>query len=396
MAAILASRGNTEMVRKEGPEVDFYDGFKIVDSFKKFVTAGDLGGTKERLMLYGQSEDGDVERIIRVNWFGEEVESVKDMFVEYKTILEENQLKQPERAVLGCAGIIEDKGKYCNFTNIALEVSTEELAEMGLRVELINDFFANAQQIPWLKEIEREELPHKYEQENPRPNDSKAMAVLGPGSGLGVASIFWNEEKGTYYPQPSEGGHKAWSPRNELEWSLYNYLKTEVAHGRDPDIETVASGRGLANIVKFLCYGRLPKGKGKKLSKIKDSRKGGGFREFVKAISVEEPQVAGREIIQAYKDKKFSVLLNCTMNIFVDAVAAAARDVVHDFCAYNGVYISGGNARRLKKKFLSGRFMEVFDQSYEHTDKLRGTPVYLATSKTLGTDGAARYAFSRD
>ncbi|MFC1714581.1 glucokinase [Candidatus Poribacteria bacterium] len=383
------------MARKEGPEIDFYEGFKVADSFQKFVTAGDLGGTKERLLLYGQREDGTVEKIVRANWFGEEVESIKDMFAEYHTILQDNNLKQPEEAVLGCAGIIEDEGKYCNFTNIALEVSTEELAEMGLDVELINDFFANAQQIPWLKELDREEIPHKYEPENPGPNPSKAMAVLGPGTGLGVASIYWDEEKG-YHPQPSEGGHKAWSPRNDLEWSLYNYLKAEITDGRDPDVETVASGRGLANIVNFLCYGRLPKGKkDKKIQKIKDLRKGSGFQKFVKNINAEEPQVAGRQIIRAYKDKRYSVILKYAVNIFVAAVAAAARDVVHDFCAYNGVYISGGNARRLRKAFLSGRFMEVFDQSYEHTDKLRGTPVYLVTSRTLGTDGAARHAFSR-
>ena len=384
------------MVRKEGPEIEFYDGFKVADTFKKFVTAGDLGGTKERLMLYGQSENGDISQIVRVNWFGEEVESIKDMFVQYQAILRENQLKPPERAVLGCAGVIEDDGKYCNFTNIALEVSTEELAKMGLRVELINDFLANAQQIPWLKGIDREEIPHKYEPENPRPDDTRTMVVLGPGTGLGVASIFWSEERG-YYSQPSEGGHKAWGPKNELEWSLYNYLKAEVTDGRDPDVESVASGKGLANIVKFLGYGRLPGGrKDKQLLKLRDARKGSGFRKFVKSIREEEPQIAGREIVQAYKDKRFPALMKCTMNIFVDSVAAAARDVVHDFCAYNGVYISGGNARRLKKNFLSGRFMEVFDQSYEHTDKLRGTPVYLATSKTLGTDGAARYAFNRD
>ena len=49
------------MVRKEGPEIEFYDGFKLADSFQKFVTAGDLGGTKERLVLYGQAEDGAIE-----------------------------------------------------------------------------------------------------------------------------------------------------------------------------------------------------------------------------------------------------------------------------------------------------------------------------------------------
>ena len=170
------------MAKKMVPEIEFYDSFKTADSLQKFVTAGDLGGTKERLVLYGQSENGDIEKIIRANWFGEEVESIKDMFAQYHAILKENGLTQPEEAVLGCAGIIENEGRYCNFTNIALEVSTDELEEMGVHAELINDFFANAQQIPWLKEVEREEIPHKYKPENPKLTDSKAMAVLGPGT----------------------------------------------------------------------------------------------------------------------------------------------------------------------------------------------------------------------
>jgi glucokinase len=161
-------------------------------------------------------------------------------------------------------------------------------------------------------------------------------------------------------------------------------------------VETVASGKGLANIVNFLCYGKLPKAKNsKKVPKIKVLRKDSKFAKFVEAVNGEEPQVAGRRIIRAYKAKRFRPVVKYAVDIFVDAVAAAARDAVHDFCAYGGVYISGGNTRRLRKRFLSPGFMEVFDQSYEHTDKLRQTPVYLVTSRTLGTDGAARYAFDR-
>jgi len=381
------------MLDKGAPEIELYDGSEKSKSYKRLVTAGDMGGTKERLVLYGQDEDGNIEKLIRVNWFGEDVESVADMFVQYNDILKNSNLPQPDEAVLGCAGIIENGGTYCNFTNIGLEISTDELEKMGVHAELINDFFANAQQIPYLKDEEKTEIPHIYKQSNPKPNDSRTMVVLGPGSGLGVAPVYWDADKG-YHPQPSEGGHKAWSPRNELEWNLYSYLKSELTEGRDPDVEMVASGRGLTNIVNFLGHGRLPKGK--KYDKIKDLRKNRNFRDFADTINAQEPQVAGRSIIEAYKDKEFRALMKCAVEIFIDSVASASRDVVHDFCAYNGVYISGGNARRLKKDFLSKRFMEVFDQSYEHTDKLRGTPVYLVTSKTLGTDGAAHYAFNKE
>jgi len=374
-------------------EIELYDDFEKADSFSDFVTSGDLGGTKERLALYGRDGDGNVARLMRVSWFWKDVQSVRDLFVDYHRILQERGLDPPKTAVLGCAGPIDDGGRYCKFTSIDLEVSTVELEKMGLHVELINDFFANAQQIPYLGQEDKREIPHKYEPADPRPSDCRTMVVLGPGSGLGVAPVFWDEEKG-YYSQPSEGGHKAWSPRNDLEWSLYNHLKSGVANGRDPDIELVASGKGLANVVNFLCNGTLPKGA--ITDEINVVRETEAFQSFVESLNDAEPQLAGRQIIRAYKAKQHRAALKRAIHIFVDAVAAASRDAVHDFCAYGGVYLSGGNARRLKKHFLSGRFMEIFDQSYEHTDKLRQTPVYLVTSRTLGIDGAARYAFNRD
>lgn len=380
------------MPNENAPEIETYDALANVDSFVEFVTAGDLGGTKERLALYGRDENGNVEKVIRVSWFWKNVQSIEDMFVEYHGILQQKGLSPPEDAVLGCAGVIDDGGRFCRFTSIDLEVSTAELEKMGLRAELINDFFANAQQIPWLSDEDKTEIPHKYEPQNRKANDCRTMVVLGPGSGLGVAPVFWDEEKG-YYSQPSEGGHKAWSPRNDLEWSLYDYLRKKATDGRDPDAELVASGKGLTNVVRFLCHGKLPKGS--KTDNIKAIRETEDFQSFVETLDVGNPQVAGRQIIRAYKDKEHRAALKCAVHIFVDAVAAASRDAVHDFCAYGGVYVSGGNARRLKKHFLSGRFMEIFDQSYEHTDRLRQTPVYLVTSRTLGTDGAARYAFNR-
>ncbi len=387
------------MSEKAGPRIERYRGFKKADSYKEFVTAGDLGGTKERLALYGRDKRGNIEIIIRVSWFYKDVKSIADIFVEYHRILKKRGLRRPKRAVLGCAGPIEDGGRYCRLTNINLEVSTAELEKLGLSVELINDFFANAQQIPCLKKKERQKIRHNCKPENhdakkkSKNRKCRTKVVLGPGSGLGVAPVFWDEEKKAYYSQPSEGGHKAWSPRNDLEWSLYNYLKDHVADGRDPDVELVASGKGLTNIVRFLCYGNLPKGTTPE--EIEALRETQDFRCFVESLKKEKAQNAGRTIIEAYDDGKYTVALECAIQIFVDAVAAAARDAVHDFCAYGGVYVSGGNARRLKEHFLSERFMEVFDLSYEHRDKLRQTPVYLVTSKTLGTDGAARYAFSK-
>lgn len=401
------------MPNKNAPEIEPYDALARADSFQEFVTSGDLGGTKERLALYGRDGNGNIERLMRATWFGTDVESVKEMFVQFHNILRQKDLDPPKEAVLGCAGVIDDGGTHCRFTNIDLEIWTAELDDIGVHAELINDFFANAQQIPFLGEGDRIQIPHKEDKDEKATNgktpngqgdnteedsDHQTMVVLGPGSGLGVAPVFWDDKRQAYYSQPSEGGHKAWSPRDDFEWALYKYLRDEVAGGRVPDAELVASGKGLTNIVRFLCYGNLLDcGRSAKIKALREEEEDKpGFPTFVESLRDANPQTAGRRIIRAFKDKEHRAALRCAIDIFVDAVAAAARDAVHDFCAYGGVYLSGGNARRLKKQFLSGRFMEIFDESYEHTERLKQTPVYLVTSRTLGIDGAARYAFGRN
>ena len=56
-------------------------------------------------------------------------------------------------------------------------------------------------------------------------------AVIGPGTGLGMASLVY-DERGKSIPIPGEGGHMSFSPqteRQEIVWKhlrkSYNYLK---------------------------------------------------------------------------------------------------------------------------------------------------------------------------
>lgn len=45
-------------------------------------------------------------------------------------------------------------------------------------------------------------------------------AVLGPGTGLGEAQLFWDEIQGGYKVWPSEGSHACFAPRGWKQRAL--------------------------------------------------------------------------------------------------------------------------------------------------------------------------------
>ena len=53
-------------------------------------------------------------------------------------------------------------------------------------------------------------------------------AVLGPGTGLGEAQLFWDEIQGGYKVWPSEGSHSGFAPRGWKQRALQARLVTLV------------------------------------------------------------------------------------------------------------------------------------------------------------------------
>ena len=51
-------------------------------------------------------------------------------------------------------------------------------------------------------------------------------AVLGPGTGLGEAQLFWDEIQGGYKVWPSEGSHSGFAPRGWKQRALQARLVT--------------------------------------------------------------------------------------------------------------------------------------------------------------------------
>ncbi|NBX65484.1 MAG: glucokinase [Proteobacteria bacterium] len=82
--------------------------------------------------------------------------------------------------------------------------------------------------------------------------------IIGPGTGLGVASLVWDARGGYYVPVPSEGPHVTLPVKTDREWAVVKWLLTEkYSH---VSAERVCSGKGLLNLYEAICGvdGKIP------------------------------------------------------------------------------------------------------------------------------------------
>jgi glucokinase len=74
--------------------------------------------------------------------------------------------------------------------------------------------------------------------------------VMGPGTGLGAAQLFWDSGKQDYVVVPGEGAHATFAPRGWRQQALAGWAAPKL--GGMVEIEAVACGSGLELIYEFL------------------------------------------------------------------------------------------------------------------------------------------------
>lgn len=81
------------------------------------------------------------------------------------------------------------------------------------------------------------------------PTHKGPIVCMGPGTGLGVAQVVWDDSLKRYRVLPSEGAHGTFAPRGALQRELQAWV--EVREGYC-ETEQVACGKGLLRIYEFL------------------------------------------------------------------------------------------------------------------------------------------------
>jgi len=320
---------------------------------RRFILAGDIGGTKTNLGLFIRGKRRPVLKVLETYASREspDLENMLDHFLESRDV-------SISSACFGVAGPV--KNGRCKTTNLPWAVSEKKLKNrFGWdRVLLVNDLTATAYAVPFLT---KRELFPLNQAKTPREEN---FGLIAPGTGLGMALVIWKD--GQYVPVPSEGGHADFAPNNEAEIHLWQYLHQRVGH---VSTERVLSGPGLFIIYCWLKY----TGQGTEPTWV------------IQKMNEDDPS----EVISEAALVERQPLCVKALDLFVSIFGAAAGNLALTGLARGGIYLGGGIAPRILPKLREGPFMRAFVDKGRFSGLLSQIPVRVILNDRAALLGAA-------
>lgn len=307
------------------------------------VLVADIGGTNSR---FGLVRAGELAPLDIKEYANDKFAGLHEAIPAYCR----DTGHDPVRAVLAIAGPMKD-GTVHLTNRRGWSFKPEELAEASdlTRVEVVNDFAALAEALPYIDELK------PLGPGRPRPDATKV--VLGPGTGLGVAGLVHRD--GRWIVVPSEAGHVEFADMSDRETEIYKVMRREF--GR-VSAELVISGEGLE---------RLDKAVGEVDGLDTSHREGAAISEAARKGDARSLEV---------------------MHLFFDALARFAGDMALTFVARGGVYIGGGVLPKTLDLMDFQRFRANFEGKRPHERLVAEIATVLITAKTPALTGCAAIA----
>lgn len=249
-------------------------------------------------------------------------------------------------------------GERIDLTNCAWKISVPEIkvATGASRVALVNDFAAVAHAVPTLGASDAEQIG------GGAPVADAPKVALGPGTGLGVASVI-ADGRGGWIAVPGEGGHVDLAPTNDREIAVVYQLMRERGH---VCAEDAVSGPGLEAI--YLAIAALD-----------------GLKLKAKPIAF--------DIAKAARAKSDPAAMEA-VQLFTGWLGSIAGNLALTLGATGGVYIAGGIVAQWGDVFDARYFRHRFEAKGRMKRFLEPIPCYLVTAKDLAFRGLA--ALARD
>jgi glucokinase len=297
-------------------------------SSPEHLLLGDIGATNARLALLSDGVLGPIEWFTVADFarFSDAVDAFFERHCRHVSV--------PE-ALLAVAGPVA--ADHCVLTNCPWTIDAAELCARFdfARVHIFNDFEAVALSLPQLTAADL------YPLGGGTAVPGEPMAVLGPGTGLGVACFVPASPNSVVIA--SEGGHATMAASSPREDAIIDHLRGECGH---VSAERVVSGIGLENL----------------------------YRAIVALDRADVPQRNAAGITKVALDGSCPVA-RAALELFCAMLGTIAGNVALMFGARGGVYIAGGIAPRLTDFLARSEFRARF----EHKGRLR---TYLASIPT--------------
>ena len=292
----------------------------------------DIGGTWARFGLVGP--DGTLGRIAVRECA--QYPGLPEALTAY--LAHEGQGAPPRHAAISVACPVI--GDFVSLTNHPWSFSIEGLRDrFDFRtLSIINDFSAVARALPHLRSEDLMPIG------GGTGRSGAAMAVLGPGTGLGVSGLVpagdgWAVVEG-------EGGHATLAATGEREAQVLAEVGREFGH---VSAERVLSGPGLVNLHAALCRleGESP-----------------------------DPLLTPHDIATRGSERR-SERCREVLKLAAELLGTFAADLALTLGARGGVYIGGGLVPRYARAFAASGFRRRFEAKGRFSGYLAAIPTRL-------------------
>lgn len=317
------------------------------------ILAADIGGTNARFQIWLLSSDGLNDVLLTEQEFKCKDFPTFELCV--SELLKSSGVSNIDHACLAVAGPV--KANSCQMTNLSWKIDGDILQKTFKikSVRVMNDFEAIGYGIHELGESDLLCL------NNSPKNPTGPIALIGPGTGLGEALLFWNSTLSQYEVNSSEGSHGRFAPVGELQHKLLKYVEEELG---DCEIEHVCCGAGLSRIYNFLCV----------------------------ELKANKSMLDPAEITSKALSGACSVCI-LSVTIFLEILGIEAANLGLKCLASGGVYIAGGIPLRIQSLLKDGTLLNSFVRKKSRSSFLLSSfPLVVVLNPAVGLIGSKAFA----
>jgi glucokinase len=315
------------------------------DTFPRLV--GDIGGTNARFAWLAApgAELAQVDSL-RCADFASITEAMRHY-------LRSKGLAAAKWCAIGIANPV--LGDQVKMTNLDWSFSIAKVQRaMGLeRLLVINDFTALALALPALQPADLRQIG------SGQPVAGAPLALLGPGTGLGVSGLLPASAGHGAIPINGEGGHVTLAAIDKREQEVIGLLHRRFGHA---SAERALSGPGIENLYQALCE-----------------------------LAGEMPMNWTAQQITEHAMARSDARCVDALDLFFSFLGTVAGNLALSLGALGGLYIGGGIVPRLGTAIDRSRFRLSFENKGRLRSYLERIPIHVVQAKVSpALLGAAR------
>jgi glucokinase len=310
----------------------------------------DIGGTNARFgwLAAGSSTPEHIQTLPTAQHHGPAV-AASEYLQDLRTRL--GAAYEPPRAAAWAVATAV-AGDEVRFTNSGWSFS-RAAARQALALDellVLNDFEALALSLP---RLQAHQVRHFGGPAQGLPG--AALAVIGPGTGLGVAGLLPTAQGWTAVP--GEGGHATLAAADDFDAAVLAAVRREYAH---VSAERLLSGIGLPVL----------------------------HAAVAQVLGQTGPLLTAGEVVEGALQAGDPVC-NRTVDSFCALLGGFAGNVALTLGARGGVYIGGGIVPRLGERFFQSAFRQRFESKGRFQAYLQAVPTALITDTLAALTGSA-------